>query len=221
MQNKTDNTTFTIDLLKGMGLPIKNNPKALLLIATSLAIPVVVAITMLGLYLSSRITISIQKQAIANYQTKMDKMSDTVELQNLLEEQKNNTGNILSEVNGSISRHTQWSGILATLAKNIPDSVIVTQLRVKEDSVRKKVAKKDEPQKMIDISVPVRTMKISVSGNPQEDCDKAIRDFRNRLRSSDLLGSRLENIRVSQEVDTRSGNDLVCYEIDCIFKPSL
>jgi len=221
MQNKINNTIFTTDLLKGQGVPIKSDPKAMAIVAVSFIAPVIIAIIMLGFYLCDRITIFIQRQAIVNYEAKIDKMSDTVELQNNIEGEKNNTNNVLSEVKDSINRHIQWSGILAALAKDMPDSIILTQLLVKENFIRKNVPKKDEPQKMIDISVPVRILQIRVSGNQKDNCDEAVREFENRLRSSTSLGPRIEDIKVSKEVDTRSGNDLACYEIDCTFKPSL
>ena len=81
--------------------------------------------------------------------------------------------------------------------------------------------KKDDPQKMVDISVPVRTLQMSVSGRPGDNCDEAVRNFKDHLRSSALIGPKLEDIRVSQEFGTLEGRDVISYEIDCIFKPEL
>ncbi len=103
----------------------------------------------------------------------------------------------------------------------MPDSVVLTDLEVKLGSVKRKVPKKDDPKIMIDISVPVRTLQINVCGSPQSNCDKAVRGFRERLRSSTLLGPKLENIRVSQRFGTLQEQDVVSYQIDCIFKPGL
>jgi len=103
----------------------------------------------------------------------------------------------------------------------MPNSVMLTGLEVKQHSVRKKVPKKDNPQEMIEISVPVRILQMSVSGSPQYNCDKAVRDFRDSLRSSAFLGPMLENISVSQESETLEGRDVASYEIDCVFKVRL
>ncbi len=212
---------FTIDLLKGQGLPAKSRPEGIAIASAALAVPVIIAIVMFGLYLRNKIIISIQKQEIANYETRIDKLSDAVELQKSFENEKNAISNCLSEVLTSIGGHTQWSPVLTTLVKNMPDSVVLTDLEVKQGSVKRKVPKKDDPTKMIDISVPVRTLQINVCGSPQFDCDKAVRDFRERLRSSTLLGPKLENIRVSQRFGTFQNRDVVSYQIDCIFKPGL
>jgi len=212
---------FTIDLLKGEGLPAKSGPEGIAIAATTLAVPVIIAIVMFGFYLHNKIIISIQKQAIVNYKTRINELSDAVELQKSFENEKNAVNSFLSEVSTSIGRHTQWSPVLATLVKNMPDSVVLTELEAKQSSVRRKVPKKNEPQKMIDISVPVRTLWINVCGSPQSNCDKAVRDFRDRLRSSTFLGPKLENIRVSRRFGTLENQDVVFYQIDCIFKPEL
>jgi Tfp pilus assembly protein PilN len=212
---------FTIDLLKGQGIPAKSRPEGIAIAAATLAVPVIIAIVMFGLYLRNKIIISVQKQAIANYETKIGGLSDAVELQKSFENEKNAISGCLSEASASLGRHTQWSPVLATLVKNMPDSVVMTDLEVKQSSVKRKVPKKDDPEKMIDISVPVRTLRIKVCGSPQSDCDKAVRDFRERLRSSTLLGPKLENIRVSQRLGTLESREVVSYQIECIFKPGL
>jgi len=212
---------FTIDLLKGQGIPIKRKPWGVAVAAMVFAVPVLVAMVMLGFYLSNRIVIKVTKQEIVNYEKHIEALSDAVELQKSFEAEKNNMNNCLSEVLSSIGRHTQWSPILATVVENMPDSMVLTRLEVKQRSVNKKVPKKDDPKKMINVSIPVRTLQMSVSGRPQADNDKAVKDFKDRLRFSALLAPKLEDIRVSQKSDTFEGQDAVSYEIDCIFKPEL
>jgi len=208
---------FTIDLLKGESIPIKSKPEGIAAATATFAVPVIVAIVMFGFYLINSIAISIQKQEIVNYETKTNELSDAVELQKSFEKEENVINSSLSEVSSSIGRHTQWSPVLVTLAENMPDSMVLTNLEVEQRFVRSKVPKKDDPQTMVNINVPVRTLRLSVSGKPQDNWEEAVRDFRDRLRFSTVLGPKLEDIRVSQHVE----KDVVCYEIDCIFKPGL
>jgi len=212
---------FTIDLLKGQCIPIKSRPESVAVAAATFAVPVIIAMVMFGFYLSNGVIISVQKQRIVNYEANIDKLSDATELQKSFEQEKEAIGSCLSEVSSAIGRHTQWSPILVTMVKNMPDSMVLTRLEVKEHSIRKKVPKRNDPGKMVDISVPVRTLQMSISGSSQYDCDRAVRDFRNSLRSSSSLGPKLEDIRVSQKSDTLEGQIVVSYEIDCIFKPEL
>ena len=107
------------------------------------------------------------------------------------------------------------------LVKNMPDSLVLKELEVKRRSTKVKVPQKDNPQTMVDVSVPVETLHITVSGNIRNSSDKAVRLFRDCIRSSDLLREKLEDIIVSQELNTPKSRDTVSYDIDCIFKPKL
>ena len=212
---------FTIDLLKGESIPLKSRPEGIAIGALTFTVPVIAAIVMFGFYLSNSIAMSIQKQDTAKYVKRTDELSDAVKLQKSLEREKNAISSSLAEVASSISRHTQWSPVLALLAKNIPDSMVLTKLEVKQHSVTKKIPSKADPKKKINVSVPVRTLQINICGSPQSNCDKAVKDFKDDLRFSTLLGPRLEAVKVSQEFDTLDGQDVVSYTIDCVFKPGL
>jgi Tfp pilus assembly protein PilN len=212
---------FTIDLLKGQGIPMKSSPGGIAIAAVTVAVPMTIAIIMFGFYMNNMTQVSIKEQEIVRCQAEIDKLSGAVELQDSLEKEKIVYGNCLSEVRSSISKYIQWSPVLVTIVENMPDSVMLTALEVKQNSVRKKVPKEDNPEEMIEKSVPVRILQMSVSGDPQQDCDKAVRDFRNRLRSSAFLGPKLEDIGVSQESETLEGRDVASYEIECVFKTRL
>ena len=212
---------FTIDLLKGQNVPIKSRPEGIAIAAVTFAVPVIIAMVMFGFYLRTKIVMSVQKQGIINYDKKIAKLSDAVELQKSFEDEKNIINSNLSEVASAIGRHTQWSPVLVTLVKNLPDSVVLTKLEVKQKSIRRRIPKKDDPQQMIDVSVPVRTLQINICGSSRSSCDKAVKDFGDSLRLSTLLGPKIEDIKFSQGTDKLDGRDVVSYKIDCILKPEL
>ena len=62
---------------------------------------------------------------------------------------------------------------------------------------------------------------MTVVGRPQTNCDEAIRDFSERLRSSSLLGPKLDNIRIAQGARKLKDEEVVSYQIDCFFKPGM
>jgi hypothetical protein len=212
---------FTIDLLKGQGVPKKSGPEGVVVAVATLAIPLVAGMVMVGFYVSDRIVTSVRQQEIASYQASINKLSEAAELQDSFTREKGLLDGCLSEVAGSLGQHSQWSGVLVTLVENMPDSMILTKLEVKQSSVKKKVPQKDDPKKMIDISVPVRTLHMSVCGSSEQNYEEEIRDYRNRLRFSEPLVAKLEDIRVAQGVDKLDDRDVVSYEIDCIFKPEM
>ena len=210
---------FTIDLLNGQGIPIKSRPESIAIAVVTAVVPIIIAMVMFGFYLSNNIVTATQKQEIVKYETMINKLSDAIKIQKSLEKEKDAISSCLTEVSTSLGRHAQWSPILMTLVENMPDSVILTKLEVKQRSITRKVPRKDDPQKTTNISVPIRTLHVSVCGSPQSACDKEVKDFRDRLRLSSLLGSKLEDIKVSQRFDTFGGQDVVFYEMDCVFKP--
>lgn len=212
---------FTIDLLNGQAIPLKSKPGSLAIIAVTVAIPVAVAMGMLSFYMQNKIVVSMKEQEIKKCQAEIDKLSDAVGLQKALEQKKRAYGGYLSEVKSSIKKHTQWSPVLTTLMENIPDSVVLTSLAVNQSSVKRKAPKKDDPNQMVEIDVLVRTLQLSVSGGPGSNCDEAVRDFRDRLRDSALLGPKLENIEVSQKSEIQDGQNVVSYEISCVLKPGV
>ncbi len=212
---------FTIDLLKGQGVPMKSSPGGIAIAAITVAVPLTVAIIMFGFYLNDITTASIKEQEVARCQAEIDKLSGAVEMQESLEKEKIVYGDALSEVKSSIRRYIQWTPVLVTLVENMPNSVVLTALEVRQDSVRKKVPKKDTPQELIEANVPVKILRMSVSGRPKYDCNKDVRDFQERLNASAFLGPKLENIIVSRESETLEGRDVPSYEIDCVFKARL
>lgn len=212
---------FEIDLLQGQSVPIKSKPRDIAVAAAAFAVPTIVAIVMFSAYLKNRVNISIQKNQIVNYQAKIDQLSDAVELQKTFAQQKNDINTSLMEVKSALARHTQWSPILVELVKNMPDSVILTRLEVKQHFTRRKVPKKDDPEKTIDISVPVRTLRMTLNADPQSNSDRAVKSFRDSLLASTVIGPKLEDLRISQEVESFLGRDVVSYELDCVFRPQL
>jgi len=209
---------FTIDLLKGQAIPLKSKPGSLSIIVILAAIPITIAAGMLSTYQRNKIVMSVKKQEIAKCQVEIDKLSGAIELQKALQNKKLIYDSCLSEVKSSIKRHTQWSPVLTTLMENIPDSVVLSSLAVEHNSVKKKVPKQDNPKKMVEVDVLVRTLRLSVVGGQQTNSDEAVRDFRDRLRASEFLGPKLENISVSQRSETHNGRDVVSYDISCVLK---
>lgn len=190
-------------------------------IVVAIAVPVIVASMMFSCYLRNAIIISVKQDAIAGYQSKVDKLSQAVKVRKSLAEETNLYADCLSEVKSSIIRHTQWSPVLTTVVENLPDSVVLTKLEVIQQHAKRKVPKKDDPKKTVDITVPLRTLKISMAADPRLNSDEAVRDFRNHLLNSSVLQQKLTSINVSQTSGSLGDQEVVSYEIDCVFKPPL
>lgn len=212
---------FTIDLLKQDGIPIKSKPEGIAIASATFTVPVIATIVILTIYLSNSVAISVNRSSAVSYEAKIDRLSDAIRLQTEFEQEKEGMEYCLSEISSAIDKYTQWSPILETVVTNIPDSMVLLSFEVKQKSVQKKVPKKDNPQKMVDIRVPVETLLMSIGGPPHENCGKAVKRFRNSLLVSSVLGYRLDDIRVSQKFDKLHGQEIVSYQMECIFKPKL
>lgn len=189
--------------------------------AMTAVVPIAAAMGMFVLYLNNDVAASVREKEIARLDTEISKLSGAVKQRNALQTEKRGYGKSLSEVRSSISKHIQWSPVLTTLMENMPDSVVLTSLVIEHDSVRKKVPKKDNPKKTVEISVPVRILRLSVTGGYRDNCDQAVKDFMSSLWASDSLGPKLEKVWHSQEQVQEDGRQLVSYAINCLFKPGL
>jgi hypothetical protein len=212
---------FTIDLLKGAGIPAKSRPEGVVIGVVAFAVPAFVAIAMFGLYGINGIRMSIETRDITRYAERTKGLSGAVKQQESLDKEKNTIISSLSEVASCIDRHSQWSPVLVTLVENMPTSMVLTKLELKKEKVKKRVPSKDDPKKLIAISIPKRTLRMNVCGSRQFDCKGAVQDFKDRLWNSKLLSSKLENIRLAHENDTLEGKPVISFQIDCVFKPGL
>ena len=216
---------FAIDLLKGQGRPARTKPQGVAIFVATFTVPMLIAILMAGYYYRNKVVLSVHKQNIAGYVTQTERLADALKLREAWEKDKSAISGCLADVADSIGRHTQWSPVLVAIVQNLPESVVMNSLEVRQSSVKRKAVvkaslEKDNKDKQADTSVAVRTLKLRVSGNPSYDCDREIKAFRDRLRASNVLGPKLEDVVIaSQGHDTLDGREVVAYDIDCIFKP--
>lgn len=212
---------FKIDLLKGEGIPPKSGPTGIIIAAITAFVPVIIAMTLLGQHLHNKVTMKVKQQDIIKLESRSEKLSDAVEMQKSLEREKIFYNACLSDVKTSIEKYNQWSPVLMTIVENIPSSVVLTDLLVEQDSVEKNVPKKDDPGKTLPMKVLVTKLLLRLSDNGQGNCDKAVKEFRDKLGSSPVLASKLENIVPSQKSEKNDGKDIVSYELNCLFRPEL
>lgn len=213
----------TIDLLRGQGIPAKTTLAGVIILVMAVVVPFVVAVGMLDKYLRNRTVISVQQQAIANEQSKINELSDAVKLTESLQKKKNLVNSRLSEVSSCIDQYIQWSPVLETLAENMPWNMILTSLTAELKQVTRTVPRKDDPEKTDNISVPKRILILNISGAQRGNYATAIKQFRENLKSSASLGPKLEDIIVSQSQESGTLRDekVVSYKINCNFKTGL
>lgn len=212
---------FKIDLLEGQGIPIRSTPAGLIIAAAMSSVPVIVLIAIVGCFMINSVNISQAENSIKRLTAMKEQLSEKESSLKSIEQEMNGINSRLDEVSSSFYRHTQWTKVLMTVSENMPDSMVLSEFQVKEKPLTKQVPKKNKPEELIVISIPVRTLRMKVSGNSAYDCAQAVKDFADRLRFSENLKDILTEIRISQESDTSKGHDVVYYEIECQFKPGM
>jgi Tfp pilus assembly protein PilN len=212
---------YAIDLLGGEGVPIRSRPGGIAFACLLIVVPLIIGIVIIGIYLDRQVTVSIQTQQLARLESVLGTLSSALEKKRCLETERATAVDFLADIKTAVSRHTQWSSALTTVIESLPETLVLTKLEARRELVRQKRAAKDDPKKTVEVSVPVSSLGIGVCGYDGTMSYRSVRDLQDRLRSSPVLGPRLDAVTVSQESGTLDGEDVVHYELNCVFKPEL
>jgi hypothetical protein len=218
-KNIKNDDMFTIDLLKGRGIPPRTGPGGLLIIMVTAVIPVAMAILFYGLYHDSKVVTRIKQNDVLKLEADIAELAGSLKVKRDLERKKLFYNTCLSEVKSSISKFNQWSPVLAILLEEMPSSVQLKNLEVEHEKVRKNPSGIPDPLKPNDITVT--KLVLNISNREQGDYSEQVKDFRNRLYASSALGSKLENITFSREANQNNGIETISYKIECLFKPGI
>jgi Tfp pilus assembly protein PilN len=212
---------FTIDLLKGQGIPARTRPEGIIAMAATAVIPLMTALIMLAVFLSNRIVMNIERREAADYEQKISQLSDAMKTYRSYEQQKSAALKRISEAVEAVDGRQQWSDVLVTVVRNMPDSMVLKRMAVESKAVRVKVNDAKDPEKKVDKMVPAQTLTLTLGAAAGSISDRQVQEFREKLRSSPLLSAKLEDIPVSQKVETVDDREVITYEMKCIFKPQL
>jgi len=210
---------FAIDLLKGQGIPVRSKPDKIVLLTAAISVPAIIAITMLGCYARNNVLISIQKQKIALYEKNISKLSEAQALLAQSEKARKYTSDCLSEVAQGINKHYQWTPALIEIVNLMPESILLRGLKVDRELIKKVVPSKTQGGADAEILVPKTNLRISITEKSQSMQEQNVRVFKEKIRNSTFFKPFLENISVSQGIDSFKDADVITYQIDCSYKP--
>ena len=104
---------LTIDLLKGTGVPIRNNPGTVALKALPFVLPLVLAVYLVGSFQFNRTVIAMERSGIDKMQDKLTEHSADIQQVRQWNSATEQTQKNLAEVTRGLGRHVQWSQTLA------------------------------------------------------------------------------------------------------------
>ncbi len=212
-------TMFHIDLLKGQALPVKSRPVGIAIGVIGFWVPLLAFMLIAGWYLRNEVVISVQARQLESYESQIETWSAGFSRHKELMDEKRTARECLDEVATTVSRYSiQWSGIIEEVVRQMPESIVLTGLEVDQRGKRVSIPHKNNPSREVEINIPIRTLRIELYSSTSEQSDADVKDFRDRMMSSPIIGPRVENIRVSQEVDVVDDGRVSIYQMDCIFK---
>jgi hypothetical protein len=218
-QSTSINALYTIDLLKGEGLPIRSRPGGIAFACLLVIVPFLVGMGAVSIYMDGEVVIAIQKQQVSKLDAGIEALSNAVQKREALDKERVQATRMLSEVKSALGGHTQWSPALVSLVESLSDTLVLMKLEARESTTRAKVPAKDDPTKKVEVSLPMRELKICVCGKDKESSSEAVRKFQESLRSSPIIGPMLDTITVSRDATTLESQQAVLYELNCVFKP--
>jgi len=207
----------TIDLLRGQGIPAKTTPGSVAMVIVMIAVPILAAAGMVDRYMQNKTDIEIQQQTIATEQATIDKFADAVKFKESLEKEQIAINSKLSEVSSCLGNYIQWSPVLETLAKYMPAKMVMSGLRTEITSERPKKISGKDPKLTANVTVS-RKLVLDISGSELRDYVDEVEKYSKLLKSSPVLGPKLESIESSQKFGSASDINTVTYTMDLKFK---
>ncbi len=210
---------FTIDLLKGAGVPIQNSPGTVAIKALPFVLPLVVAVYLAGSFQINRTVIAMEQSGIEKMQDKLTENAAEIQQIRQWNSAAEQTQKNLAEVTRGLSRHVQWSPILQTLVEQLPESVGLREIQLSRTTSRKKVADPKDAKNQINKTFIHRILTLQVYGEPSLETDEAVREYLNRLGQTPALRQRAKDIRiVSQQSDKVNDKPVTIHTIECEFQ---
>jgi hypothetical protein len=210
---------YTIDLLKGSGLPAKSSINNAIAAGLMFSIPVIIFIMMTGAYAQSKIIINSHTQTLDNYQHRFAGLKYYLAQEELIQERYRSINSCLDEVNDLLDQNMQWSGILAMVEQSLPQSLIIDRMEVKIKNSKKSVPQRSDSEKTIKIPVYDRSLNLKLHCGSQINSDSAVRKFQTDLVQAALAKTLIGDVAISSRKPSKiNGINVTSYEMNCTFR---
>ncbi len=210
---------FTIDLLKGKGVPDQPKPAMIAVGSVPFVVPVLVAVVLACFYGGTFVRIVSARSEIAPLDKQILARLPEVKFARKINAGISGTNKGLNEVAIAIKQFCQFSGILETLSEELPDSILFKDIKITGVREKIKIPDPKDSSKKIERRFMRRIMRINVCGIPSRRTDVAVREYIERLQKSKALGSLIERIGIVSEEDGKLDEKTVTlYGIECRFK---
>lgn len=209
---------FSMDLLKGKGLPQKLDLKRSVLKAVPMLIPLMAMGVFAASYQQTASTLRAQRQTLATNQQEIDQYTKDVVEYNKVASQIKGLEKCLREISKALAYRIQVSDVLTELAQTMPESIFIYEMNMDRNAVKEKIQQEDSAVVKQRLVVR-RQLKLVLCGYDAQKSDTAVQDYVSELQKSPLLSGLFIEIKPSArqqgEVD---GRPAIYYEIDCVLR---
>jgi len=206
---------FSIDLLKGKGLPEKGDLKRSALKALPILIPVLAVTVLASAYQRDRASLQDQQQVLQSNQQQLELYTEDVAEYNKINLKIKGMQKCLKDISKAMAYRIQVSEVLVELVQALPESIFVYEMNLDRNSVQEKFQQPDSGEVKQQLVVR-RKLKLVLCGHNADRSDAAIQEYINDLKQSPLLTEVFTKItpptRQQGEVD---GRPAIYYEIEC------
>ena len=209
---------FSIDLLKGKGLPEEIDPKRLILKALPIVIPLLVVTVFASAYQHGRASLRDQQQILNSNQQQLVLYTEDVAEYNKINSKIKGMQKCLNDISKAMGYRVQISEVFVELIQSLPENIFIYEMKLDRNCVQKKIQLPDSGEVKQKLVVH-RKLDLVLCGYDADQGDVAVQEYVNTLKRSPLLTGIFAEIKPSArqqgEVDGRAA---IYYEIECVLR---
>ncbi|RLC07926.1 MAG: hypothetical protein DRI24_24125 [Deltaproteobacteria bacterium] len=209
---------FSIDLLKGKGLPEKLDLKRSLLKALPILISVLAVTLFASAYQNDKVSLRDQQQLLSSSQQQLTLHTEDIAEYNKLNVKIKGMQKCLNDISRAMTYRIQVSEVLMELSQALPENIFVYEMNLNRKSVQKKIQDPDSGNVTQHLVVR-RKLELVLCGYDADQSDVAVQEYVNVLKRSPLLAEIFTEIKPSArqqgEVEDRPA---IYYEIECTLR---
>ena len=209
---------FSIDLLKGKGLPEKLDLKRSLLKALPILISVLAVTLFASAYQNDKVSLRDQQQLLSSSQQQLTLHTEDIAEYNKLNVKIKGMQKCLNDISRAMTYRIQVSEVFVELSQALPENIFVYEMNLNRKSVQKKIQDPDSGNVTQHLVVR-RKLELVLCGYDADQSDVAVQEYVNVLKRSPLLAEIFTEIKPSArqqgEVEDRPA---IYYEIECTLR---
>ncbi|MCD6174897.1 MAG: hypothetical protein J7K65_03905 [Planctomycetes bacterium] len=209
---------FSIDLLKGKGLPETIDLKRSALKALPILIPVLAVTLFASAYQHDRALLRDQRQILSSNQQQLALHTEDIAEYNKINSKIKGMQKCLNDISKAMTYRVQVSEVFVELSQALPENIFVYEINLDRKSVQEKIQNPDSGE-VTQRLVVRRKLNLVLCGYDADRSDTAVQEYVNALKQSPLLAKIFLEIKPSaRQQGEVEGRPAIYYEIECILR---